>query len=126
MIGNVCKDPEIHTTQSGIKRANFTLAVNRRYANANGTKEVDFIQVVAWRQTAEFVEKYVTKGKKLAIEGELQVRKFEGQDGQKRTISEVVISELEFVSPKAGEAGESKAEDAPVTMEEAPNEVLPF
>lgn len=98
--GNVTKDPEIYTTQGGVKRANFTLAINRRFANAQGNREADFLPIVAWRQLADFVEKYVTKGKKLGVTGTVQVRSYDAQDGTKRYVTEIVADNIEFVGPK--------------------------
>lgn len=98
--GNVCKDPEIHTTNGGIKKANFTLAVQRKFPNAQGVREADFFPIVVWRQLAETVEKYVTKGMKLGIQGYLQRRDYDAQDGSKRTVTEIIADSIEFLSPK--------------------------
>lgn len=100
LSGNVCKTPEIYTTQGGIKRANFTLAVQRKFTNSQGVREADFVPIVAWRQAAELCEKHVYKGMKLGIEGYIQVRQYETQDGQKRTVTEIIADEIEFLSPK--------------------------
>ena len=100
LIGNVTKTPEVYTTQGGNKRVNFTLAVQRRFANAQGVREADFIPIVAWKQLAETIEKYVYKGMKVSVEGCLQIRQYETQDGQKRTVAEIVADEIEFLSPK--------------------------
>ena len=99
-IGNVTKTPEVYTTQGGNKRVNFTLAVQRKFANAQGVSEADFIPIVAWKQLAETIEKYVYKGMKVSVEGGLQIRQYETQDGQKRTVAEIVADEIEFLSPK--------------------------
>lgn len=99
LIGNVTKDPDV-TTHGQNKKANFTIAVNRKYANAQGVKEADFINCVAWRERAEFVEKFVTKGKKLSVVGSIQTRSYDTQDGGKRFVTEVLVEELEFVTPK--------------------------
>lgn len=120
MIGNVTRTPEIYTTQGGIKKANFTLAVQRQFANAQGVKEADFIPCVAWRQTAELVEKYVDKGKKLAVKGTLQVRKYEA-DGATKTIAEVVIELLEFLGARTDKVNEKPSE----AEEERPTEMIP-
>ena len=97
LIGNLARDPELRTTQSGVPRCLFTLAVHRRFTNAQGEREADFINCVAWRTTAEFVQRYFTKGRKCAVVGQLQTRSYEGQDGQKRYVTEVVVDEVEFV-----------------------------
>lgn len=119
LIGNVTKDPEIRATSNGVKRANFTLAVDRRFANAQGNREADFINIVAWREKAEFCETHVTKGKKLAIWGSIQTRSYDAQDGSRRSVVEVVADELEFVTPK----GEQKAEQ--VVSHTAESELTP-
>ena len=112
IIGNVTKDPDFVQLQNGAAKASFVLAVQRRYTNAQGVREADFIPCVAWREKAEFVHKYVVKGKKLAITGSLQVRGYEAQDGSKRSIAEVVIDDLEFVAPKGDAKAEVKQESA--------------
>ena len=98
LIGNVANDVEVHITQDGSKRANFTLAVVRHHKNAQG-HEADFIHCVAWNKLADFAEKYVTIGKKLAVTGMLQSRSYVTQDDQKRYVHEVVLDEIEFVLP---------------------------
>lgn len=112
--GNVTKDPEMYTTQGGVKRANFFLAINRRFANQQGNREADFLPIVAWRQLADFVEKYVKKGKKLGVTGTVQVRSYDGQDGNKHYVTEIVADSIEFLSPK--EQGEAPAEAAPAAL----------
>jgi len=99
LIGRLAKDPELRYTQSGAAVANFTLAVNRRY-NPNGQQEADFINCVAWNKAAEFVAEYFHKGKQMALEGRLQVRSYDGNDGNKRWVSEVVVEQMEFVGSK--------------------------
>ena len=93
------KDPDLRYTQSGTAVANFTLAVNRRYS-PNGEQEADFINCVAWQKAAEFVANYFTKGKQMALEGRLQVRSYDGNDGQRRWVTEVVVEQMEFVGSK--------------------------
>lgn len=117
LCGNVTKDPEIYTTQGGVKRANFTLAITRRFANAQGNREADFLPIVAWRQLADFVEKYVKKGKKLGVVGTVQTRSYDAQDGSKRYVTEIVADSIEFLSPKEQEAAPAAAQ--------APTEVPP-
>lgn len=117
--GYVTRDPEIYTTQGGVKRANFTLAINRRFANAQGNRETDFLPIVAWRQLADFVEKYVTKGKKIGVTGSVQVRSYDAQDGSKRYVTEIIADSIEFLAPK--EAETPAAAQAPT---EVPPEVI--
>lgn len=100
LSGNVCKDPEIHTTNGGIRKANFTLAVQRKFPNQQGVREADFIPIVVWRQLADTVEKYVTKGMKLGVVGYIQRRDYDAQDGQKKTVTEIIADSIEFLSAK--------------------------
>ena len=96
LIGNLGKDPEIVNLESGKTLAKFSIATNDSYKNAQGEKVTDtqWHNIVAWGKTAQIVEKYVTKGKEVAIEGKLTTRSWEDKDGMKRYITEVVCSEL--------------------------------
>lgn len=98
-IGRLTKDPEKRTTQNGTSVCTFTLAVNRRYKNANGEREADFFPVVCWRQVADLSAQYLSKGKQVAIAGEVQMRSYE-KDGQKRYVTKVVADEVQFLSPR--------------------------
>ena len=100
LIGRLTKDPELRYTQSGTAVASFNLAVDRRFANQNGEREADFINCVAWNKTAEFISEYFYKGKQIALEGRLQVRSYDGNDGQKRWVTEVIAEQVEFVGSK--------------------------
>jgi single-strand DNA-binding protein len=96
LIGNLGNDPEIIMLESGKKLAKFSLATNESYTNASGQKieNVQWHNLVAWNKTADIIEKYVTKGKEVAIEGKLTSRSYETKEGEKRYITEVVVSEL--------------------------------
>ena len=100
MIGNLAADVESRTTQSGIAQASFRLAVQRRFANAQGQREADFFPVICFRQTAEFVSRYLSKGRKVAVEGSLQTRSYDAQDGSKRFVTEVIADSVEFCDSK--------------------------
>ncbi len=100
LIGRLTKDPELRYTQSGTAVASFSLAVDRRFSNQNGEREADFINCVAWNKSAEFAAEYFHKGKQMALEGRLQVRSYEGNDGQRRWVTEVVVEQMEFVGSK--------------------------
>jgi len=102
LIGRITRDPEMRQTQSGTAVTNFGVALNRVYNTANGEKkeETTFVDVCAWGKTAEFVSKYFTKGKNIFIEGRLNMREWEGQDGVKRTKIEVVADNIQFVGDK--------------------------
>lgn len=100
LIGRLTRDPELRYTQSGTAVASFSLAVDRRFSNQNGEREADFINCVAWNKSAEFVANYFHKGKQMALEGRLQVRSYEGNDGQRRWVTEVIAEQIEFVGSK--------------------------
>ncbi|AUC82792.1 single-stranded DNA-binding protein [Lacinutrix sp. Bg11-31] len=102
LIGNLGKDPEIVNLESGKKLAKFTLATNESYKNAQGEKITDtqWHQIVAWGKTADVIEKYVTKGKEVAIDGKLTTRSWEDKDGIKRYTTEVVCNELLMLGGK--------------------------
>src|SRR5919197_3811840 len=95
LIGRLANDPELKYTPSGVALSRFRVAVNRPMApNAQGEREADFIDVVAWRQAAEFAANYLGRGRLVAVEGRLQVRSYQAQDGTRRRVSEVVIDNL--------------------------------
>ena len=102
LIGRLTRDPELRYTASGVAVTSFTLAVDRSYKNAQGERETDFINIVVWRQLAENCANFLSKGKLAAVDGRLQIRSYEGQDGQKRTVAEVVAEDVRFLSPKEG------------------------
>lgn len=105
IMGRLTRDPELRRTQGGNAVTSFVLAVDRDFKSADGTKETDFIDVVAWRNTAEFAAKYFTKGRMAVVEGRLQMRDWTDKEGNKRRIAEVVADNIYF--------GDSKREDAP-------------
>ena len=127
LIGNLTRDPEMRKTASGICACTFTLAVNRRYANQQGVREADFINVVAWRGLAENCIRFLGQGSKCAVVGTIQTRSYDAQDGSKRYVTEVVADEVEFLTVKAGaEKGAGNAPEMPEGFEEDPDEELPF
>ena len=96
LTGNIVRDPELSTTPSGVSVCRLTVAVSRRFKNADGETETDFINIVVWRQQAENCQKYLKKGSKVGIVGSMQVRSFEDKSGSKRYITEVIAEEVEF------------------------------
>jgi len=101
IMGRLVRDPELRTTQSGIPVTSFTLAVDRDFKSRdNGEKSTDFIDVVAWRQTAEFVCKYFNKGRMAVAEGRLQIREWKDRDGNSRRTAEVVADNVYFADSK--------------------------
>src|SRR5438128_9069428 len=106
LIGRLTRDPELRYVPSGQPVANFTLAVDRSFKNSQGERESDFIDVVAWRKSAELATQYLSKGRLVAVEGRLQVRSYEAQDGTRRRASEVVIDNLKALDrPREGAEG---------------------
>lgn len=110
LIGNLASDPESRTTQSGIAQCSFRLAVQRRFKGANGERETDFLPVVCWRQTAEFAQRYLAKGRKVAVEGSIQTRSYDAQDGSKRYVTEIIADSVEAVGGR--EDGAQNAQNA--------------
>ena len=99
-IGRLTRDPEVRYTQSGKAIASFTLAIDRR-RSGDGNQQADFIQCVAWEKIAEIISQYCTKGKKIAVEGRIQTRSYDANDGTKRYVTEVVVQSMEFFDSKS-------------------------
>ena len=127
LMGRLSRDPELRRTQSGTAVASFTLAVDRDYKPQDGERETDFIDIVAWRGTAEFVSKYFSKGRMAIVEGRLQVRDWKDKDGAKRRSTEVIADNVYFGDSKRSESGTQ--EEPSVEFHELPDEEkgeLPF
>ena len=129
LIGNLTRDPELSTTNSGINYCRFSLAVQRRFSS-NGEREVDFINIVVWRGQADNCHKYLKKGSKACVVGSLQSRSYDAQDGTKRYVTEVVADEVEFLSTKAsGDArgdGATPSGDGSAELQPIEDDDLPF
>ena len=97
LMGRLTADPELKTTQSGVAVSSFSIAVDRDYAPEGGERQADFINIVTWRKTAEFVSRYFQKGKPIIVFGEIQIRKYEDKTGQTRYATDVVADEVKFV-----------------------------
>ncbi|MBE6764840.1 MAG: single-stranded DNA-binding protein [Clostridia bacterium] len=116
LMGRLTADPEARTTASNLSVTTFTLAVERNYANKqNGERTTDFIDIVAWRSTADFVVRYFKKGQLVAVQGSLQVRSYEDKDGNKRRVYEVQADQVFFAEPKrsSGDSAPSRYYDNP-------------
>ena len=100
IIGNLTKDPELTQTTSGISICRFSLAVSRRFTNAEGERDTDYLNIVVWRNLAENCHKYLKKGSKAAVVGSIQTRSYDAQDGTKRYVTEIVADEVEFVGSR--------------------------
>jgi len=107
LIGRLTKDPEIRYLTNGAAVTTFTVAVSRNYTNQQGEREADFIPVVVWRNLAETCAKYLNKGRMVAVFGRIQTRNFEGKDGQRRYVTEVVADEVQFLDGSSGKATQS-------------------
>jgi len=133
LIGRLTRDPELRYVPSGAPVANFTLAVDRPFRDQQGNRETDFIDIVAWRKLAEQVSQYMTKGRMVAVEGRLQLRSYETQDGQKRKVAEVIADGIRFLDrgrPGTAEtttaAAAAPAPTADDTAQSGSDEDVPF
>ena len=105
LMGRLTRDPELRKTNSGTSVASFAIAVDRDFKSQGGDKETDFIDIVVWRSTAEFVSKYFTKGRMAVVEGRLQIREWTDKDGGKRRNAEVVADNVYFGDSKKDASG---------------------
>ena len=117
LIGNLAADPESRTTQSGISQCTLRIAVQRRFANQQGVREADFFNVVCWRQTADFCARYLSKGRRIAVEGSLQTRSYDAQDGSKRYVTEVIADNVEFCDSRPDGAARPRTDNPPPPSE---------
>lgn len=111
LIGRLTKEPEVKMTSNQVAYSNFTVAVDRKFKDANGNRETDFINCVAWRQTASFLGNYFHKGNKIIVEGTIQTRSYDDQNGQKVYVTEVLAEGIEF-----GESAKPSENNAPVAQ----------
>jgi len=107
LVGRLVRDPELRYSPSGVAVTNFTLAVDRKFKNAQGERETDFIPCVVFKQLAELCANYLAKGKLASVDGRIQIRTYNDKDGQKRWVTEVIAENVHFLSPKDGQAGAS-------------------
>jgi single-strand DNA-binding protein len=121
--GNLTKDPELNETSKGASVCKFSIAVTRDYANADGTKESDFLNIVAWRGLGENCAKFLKKGNKVLVCGKLETRSYEDKDGIKRNVFEIIASDVEFLTPK--QQGETVTRERP-TLTPIDDNQLPF
>ena len=119
--GRLCKDPELRRTGNGTAVTSFSLAVDRDFKSQSGEKETDFIDIVAWRSTAEFVSKYFSKGRMAVVEGRLQIRDWTDKDGGKRRSAEVVADNVYFGDSKRDGGDSSGYSAAPAYKNAAPS-----
>ncbi len=128
LMGRLTRDPELRTTPSQVTVATFTLAVDRRFKNAGGERQADFIPIVAWRNNAEFVGKYCRKGSKLLVTGSIQTRNYDDKEGRKVYVTEVIADDIEFAESKrddtsGGYGGQSPAQGTQAAGPKNPQEL---
>ena len=123
LIGRLTRDPEMRTTTTGNATASFTIAVSRPFTNQQGEREADFINCVVWRKQAENVSKYCSKGSQVAVEGRLQTRSYDANDGTKRYVTEVIADNVTFLGSRAG--GSPIPESSSNTSSYAVNNAVP-
>ncbi len=105
LVGRLTKDPDLRYTPNGVAVANFTVAVNRPFSNQQGNREADFINCVIWRRQAENLANYMKKGSMIGVDGRIQTRSFDGQDGKRVFITEVVAESVQFLESKGSSQG---------------------
>lgn len=105
LVGRLTRDPDLRYTPSGVAVANFTIAINRPFTNQDGNREADFINCVVWRRPAENLANYMKKGSQIGVDGRLQSRSYEGQDGKTVYVTEVVADSVQFLESKGSSQG---------------------
>lgn len=120
-IGRLTRDPDVRYTQSGKAVVNFTLAIDRR-RSGDGNQQADFVACVAWEKTAETIGNYCGRGQQIAVEGRIQSRSYDAQDGSKRYVTEVVVQSMEF----CGKKGDNAGQDAGSSPPDVQGEEIPF
>lgn len=130
LIGNLTRDPEISTTTSGLSVCRMSIAVSRRFSNAEGGRDTDFFNVTAWRGTADNCAKFLKKGNKIAVSGSIQTRSYEKADGTKGFSVDIVADEVEFLSSRndgTNEGGMGVGGSSPVSdLQPIDDDNLPF
>ena len=120
LVGRLTKNPEVRHTNSGLQVTTFVLAVDRKYAKKDGSQPTaDFIPIVTWRKLAEICANNLAKGRRVGVEGSMQVRSYDAQDGSKRYVTEVIAEEVEFLDSKSSAPAPAPA-PAPISDEEIP------
>ena len=120
LIGRLTRDPELRYTGSNTPVATFSLAVNRNFQNQNGEREADFINIVVWRKQAENCKNFLTQGSQVAVEGRIQTRSYDDQNGQKRYVTEVVADNVEFLGSKASSNNSNNTSSSSKNAEPTP------
>lgn len=110
LLGRLVKDPDVKVTTSGKTVCTFTLAVYRPFSGKDGKREADFINIQTWNKTAELIGNYVSKGQRLLVDGRLQIRSYDGKDGNKHYVTEVIADRVEFIERKEKSAQKAESE----------------
>ena len=126
LIGNLTRDPELNVVSTGVSVCRFSIAVTRRFASSDGNRETDFINIVAWRGLADTCGKYLKKGNKVAICGNLPTRSYENKEGVKVNVFEVVADEVEFLTSKAQAEAQVEKDDQVAELQPIEDDDLPF
>jgi single-strand DNA-binding protein len=126
LIGNLTHDPEARVTPTGVTVCSFTIAVNRRFVEKGKERQTDFFRINAWRQLGALCEKYLAKGRKVAVIGELQARQYDAKDGTTRMSLDVAADEIEFLSPKNGEQAAEQTNSDASGFTDIKSEDIPF
>ena len=129
LVGRLTKDPEIRSTGSGISVVSFTVAVTRSYARQGEERQTDFINCVAFRNTADFISRYFAKGNLIAVDGTIQTRTWDDQEGKRHWVTEVIVNEAHFVEGKKDSQSQSQAASSELPMDfgpDATDDDLPF
>ena len=127
LVGNLARDPELTTTSNGVAVCRFSIAVSRRYANSDGERETDFLNIVVWRNLGENCHKFLQKGSKVGIVGNIQSRSYDATDGTKRYVTEIVAEEVEFLSTKTQDSEQPKSSNEEVSkLQPIDDDGLPF
>ena len=127
LIGNLTKDPELSTTTNGVSVCRFAIAVSRKYSNAEGERETDFLNIVVWRNLGENCHKFLKKGSKVGVVGNIQSRSYDATDGTKRYVTEIVAEEVEFLSTRnAEDGGRPAASEEVAKLQPIDDDGLPF
>lgn len=113
LIGNLTKDPELRSTPTGKSVCTFSLAVSRRFSNQNGEREADFFNIVVWNKPAENAAKYLRKGSQAGVAGRIQIRSYDGNDGTKKYITEIIADEVQFLRSSNSGSQDGNSYNAP-------------
>ena len=126
LVGRLTKDPDLRYTGNGTAVASFTIAIDRSFTNAQGNREADFINCVLWRKQAETFSNYMHKGSLVGVEGRIQTRNYEGTDGKRVYVTEVLVNNFSFLEPKGAGGGYNSPESTPSANSHMSNDAPTF